>query len=237
MTYPKDALPIVANKPTVLLIHGLHMHGVYMHPLSKKLALAGFTTHAPSYHSLTQPIDAHSQKLHNWLTNHHDGSPIHLVGHSLGGLVIRHFLANYGQNWNVSYCVTLGTPHQGSICADYVNKILPPLVCRAYPNALDGQCPALPDGIKMGVIAGTRPMGLGLPILSHHNHRQNLDDKARQNDGTVYLSETPLIGASDYLVLPVSHTGFLTDRTTANEVIHFLTHGRFSQSSPIPTLF
>jgi len=45
---------------------------------------------------------------------------IHLVGHSLGGLVIRHCLYELKQ-WQQLHClgrvVTLGTPHQGSIVA------------------------------------------------------------------------------------------------------------------------
>lgn len=227
MTSPKGVSPIVANKPFTLLIHGLHMHGVYMRPLAKNLAEAGFTTHAPSYHSLTQSIDAHSQKLHDWLSAHHDGSPINLVGHSLGGLVIRHFLVHHAHSWDIFRCVTLGTPHRGSVCAGYANRLLPPLVRQAYPNALDGSCPTLPDGIEMGVIAGTRSIGLGLPVLHYHSRRHNFDADAHQNDGTVYLSETPLPNAKDYLIVPVSHTGLLTDKRVAHQVVHFLNHGVF----------
>lgn len=222
------------NQPFVLLVHGLHMNGLYMRPLAKKLAQAGFDSHAPTYHSLTQPIDRHSERLHHWLTRHHDpAQPIHLVGHSLGGLVIRHFLATYGSDWQIGRCVTLGTPHTGSICANYANRLLPPLVHKAYPNALDGACVPPPEGVPFGVIAGTRSLGLGLPLLTYHSRRYRLDPTARTNDGTVYLSETPLVGASDYLVLPVSHTELLIDQQTADEVVSFLKYGRFGGSTQI----
>ncbi|MDO4441394.1 MAG: alpha/beta fold hydrolase [Moraxella sp.] len=217
---------MTTTKPLTLLIHGLHMNGLYMRPLAKKLSHAGFNTHAPSYHSLTKSIDAHSAMLHDWLSRHHDGSPINLVGHSLGGLVIRHFLANFSEH-SVHRCVTLGTPHQGSICSTYTNRLLPPLVRKAHFGALDGTCPALSDGISMGVIAGTKSIGLGLPLLHYHSKKHRLSPDEHQNDGTVYLSETPLVGASDYLVMPVSHTGFLTDNQVAHQVRHFLEHGRF----------
>lgn len=216
----------MTDKPLTLLVHGLHMHGIYMYPLAKRLNQAGFATHAISYHSLMQSIDAHSKRLNDYLTKHHDpNTPINLVGHSLGGLVIRHFLANF--KWQVHRCVTLGTPHQGSVCASYANKLLPPLVRRAYPNALDGQCVILPDGIDFGVIAGNYPLGLGLPILHYHTKRHKLPQKDRANDGTVYLSETHLPQAKDYIVMPVSHTGLLTDKATACQVAHFLEHGEF----------
>lgn len=218
----------MTDKPFTLLIHGLHMHGVYMYPLSKRLSYAGFATHAPSYHSLTKSIEAHSQLLHDWLHQHHHSyAPINLVGHSLGGLVIRHFLANFGQVWQIHRCVTLGTPHQGSICANYANKLLPPLVRRAYPNALDGRCALLSDDIELGVIAGSYPLGLGSLILNYHNKRHHLTDNERTNDGTVYLSETYLSQAKDHIILPVSHTGLLTDKATAQQVIYFLENGRF----------
>lgn len=218
----------MTDKPFALLIHGLHMNGVYMYPLAKRLSNAGFATHTPSYHSLTKSIGAHSQLLHDWLCQHHQpDTPINLVGHSLGGLVIRHFLANFGQVWQIGRCVTLGTPHQGSVCANYANKLLPPLVRRAYPNALDGQCVALPDNIELGIIAGNRPLGLGLPILTYHNKRHQLMSDDCTSDGTVYLSETYLPQAKDHIVLPVSHTGLLTDTTAAKQVIYFLEHGRF----------
>lgn len=205
------------------------MHGVYMYPLAKRLNQAGFNAHALSYHSVWQSIDDHSLRLHRWLSTHHDGTPIHLVGHSLGGLVIRHFLVNFGYHWQIQRCVSLGTPHQGSICASYANRLLPPLVKNAYPNALDGTCVDVPHGVEFGVIAGTRAMGLGLPLLSYHTKKQGLSHSERQNDGTVYLSETVLKNATDYLVLPVSHTGLLSDKTVAHQVAHFLRHGAFER--------
>lgn len=225
------------DKPFTLLVHGLHLHGVYMRPLAKRLAHAGYHSHAPSYHTLTQPIDMHARLLHDWLLHHHPkDAPINLVGHSLGGLVMRQFLATYGSHWQVHRCVSLATPHVGSTCANYAHRLFSPLVGRAYPNALDGSCVGLPSGVAFGAIAGTQSLGLGKPVLAYHSRRQGLDDNARQNDGTVYLSETYLPNLTDYLILPVSHTGMLTSSVVAREVVHFLEQGRFSQSSPPPIL-
>lgn len=216
------------TKPLTVLLHGLHQNRYLMYPLAWQLHKAGYHTYAHDYASLAQDIDVHSRTLNIWLTAHHNPhQPINLIGHSLGGLVMRHFLENFGQAWQIGRCVTLGTPHQGSVCANYANKLLPPLVRRAYPNALDGQCVALPDNIELGIIAGNRPLGLGLPILTYHNKRHQLMGNDCTSDGTVYLSETYLPQAKDRIVLPVSHTGLLTDKTTAKQVIYFLEHGRF----------
>ncbi|MBI2617034.1 hypothetical protein HYW55_02815 [Candidatus Gottesmanbacteria bacterium] len=42
---------------------------------------------------------------------------VRLIGHSLGGLVIRSYLSNYPNDQKASIVVTVGTPHQGTILA------------------------------------------------------------------------------------------------------------------------
>ncbi len=42
---------------------------------------------------------------------------IHLVGHSLGGLVIRTYVQTMGGGDDVGVCATLGTPHKGTLTA------------------------------------------------------------------------------------------------------------------------
>lgn len=42
---------------------------------------------------------------------------VHLVGHSLGGLVIRQFVQRMGGDEAAGVCATLGTPHQGTLTA------------------------------------------------------------------------------------------------------------------------
>ena len=219
------------SKPLAIILHGLHMNPWMMRPLARKLSRAGFRTHSLGYHSLANPIETHSSKLNDWLSQHHpQDAPLYLVGHSLGGLVIRHFLATY-PDWQVMRSVTLGTPHQGSTTASYVKHYLPQLVSHAYIGALDGTCPLPPHDAKIGVIAGSRPWGLGLPFITLHSHlhrhdtHQTLD--ARINDGTVYLSESRLNTAADYLILPTSHSGLVSDKTAAMQTVHFLKYGEF----------
>jgi pimeloyl-ACP methyl ester carboxylesterase len=42
---------------------------------------------------------------------------VHVVGHSLGGLIARHYVQRQGGDRRVESLVTLGTPHQGSLLA------------------------------------------------------------------------------------------------------------------------
>ena len=215
------------SQPKTILLHGLHQTTWVMRPLAKRLQQAGFDTHCQRYYSLKDSINIHSQALNNWLSqHHHPRDPINLVGHSLGGLVIRDFLSRYPQ-WQVHRCVTLGTPHIGSVSADYVKRLFSPLVGQAYAGALNGDTPALADEICLGVIAGNKPQGLGQFFLQDYVKRQLLDKDKRQHDGSVFIYETHLPNATDHIILPVSHTGMLMDKEVAQQTIYFLTHGEF----------
>lgn len=218
------------TKPLVILIHGLHQRGYVMRPLARRLRQQAYQTYTPSYYSLMHPIENHSKRINDWLSENEypHNLPIHLVGHSLGGLVIRDFTNRYPQ-WTIGNSVTLGTPHMGSISADYVRRLLPPLVGHAYKNALDGTTPPLPDNINLGVIAGTKPAGLGQLFLNHYSRKHKLLREDAIHDGSVYLSETRLPNASDHIALPVTHTGMLFDKTVAKQVAYFLKHGQFSE--------
>lgn len=220
------------QKNRVILIHGLHQTIWSMRPLAKRLQAAGFDTDQFGYRSMRDSIDTNSARLNRWLEeNHHSDQLIDLVGHSLGGLIIRDFVAKYPK-WQIGRCVTLGTPHVGSVCADYIWRLTPAVIGRSYVDALDGTVATLPAHITLGVIAGNRPYGLGQLFLTYHNHQlrntgQPPSKQPLAHDGTVYVAETKIATAADHLVLPVSHTGMLMNKKVAEQAIYFLQHGQF----------
>lgn len=221
--------PPAPSCPLVILIHGLHHRAWVMRPLAKRLHKAGYSSYELDYRSLRQPIAQHSRQLNDWLICNHDpDEPIHLVGHSLGGLVIRDFIYRY-PNWQIGRCVTLGTPHTGSTTAHYVKKLISPLVGQSYTSGLDGTVAPLPGDVCMGVIAGNSPYGLGQLFLRHNNRRSNLAEEEQAHDGTVYIHETRLPNASDHIILPVNHTGMLVSPAVAAQTLYFLQHGQFKR--------
>ena len=223
------------QKNRVILIHGLHHAPLIMRPLAKRLQAQGFDTHQYGYRSMRDGIKINSARLNTWLEeNHYPDQPIDLVGHSLGGLVIRDFVTQYPK-WQIGRCVTLGTPHMGSICADYLWRLAPAVVGRSYVDALDGTVAPLPEYITLGVIAGNRPYGMGQLFLHHHNRKLRKADvpllkQQLVHDGTVYVEETKMETAVDHIVMPVSHTGMLIDKEVAKQVIYFLQNGKFKRS-------
>jgi hypothetical protein len=79
------------------------------------------------------------------------------------------------------------------------------------------------DGRRdLGVIAGDLSLGLGRLV----------GDLAGPNDGTVAVAETQLPGATDHIVLPISHTGMLLSAAVAHQAAHFLAYGRFERLPP-----
>ena len=116
--------------------------------------------------------------------------------------------------------VTLGTPHQGSTTAETIRNwgAGTPLLGGAYRNMLDGNLPDLPPGIELGSLAGNSPLGIG-----------RIFKLQGENDGTVLVEETRFPGMADHILLPVSHTGMLTDKRVAGQTAAFLRHGRFDR--------
>jgi hypothetical protein len=74
-----------------------------------------------------------------------------------------------------------------------------------------------PEGVDVGVIAGTLPLGLGRFIgkLPH------------PHDGVVSVAETKLDNATDSILLPVSHSAMLFSGSVGSQVCHFLQQARF----------
>ena len=115
--------------------------------------------------------------------------------------------------------VLLGTPYAGSYCGSTLasTPLLAALVGRTFEDWFSLPRPTLPPTVEIGVIAGTRPLGIGrlFPGLP------------RPNDGIVAVDETRIAAAGDSIALDVSHSGMLLSSTCAGQVADFLRTGRF----------
>lgn len=201
----------------VLLLHGIHMHAWAMLPLARLLKNHGFEAKVFGYYSVFQNFDAHCKAFAKQVRAHYaqTDEPLHFVGHSLGGLVLRRFAAEYPDLVR-GRVVTLGTPHQGSCIAHKLHRLAPFALGKAYGEALDGSAPKIAGNVEWGSIAGNYSLGLG-----------KVFELKGTNDGTVLLEETKTENLADHIVLPVSHTGMLVNKAVAEQIAHFLNYGCF----------
>lgn len=202
---------------TVILVHGLWMRGVAMLPQQRLLKKRGFAVRRFSYPTLRRGLEQNARSLSRFVAS--TGSDrIHLVGHSLGGLVVLAMLAQYPDS-RVRRAVLMGSPSMGSHCASALLRTpsLAAMVGRSLKEWLAMPRLQLPGDVEIGVISGSRSLGLGrlIPGLP------------RPNDGVVSVMETQLPGARDIVTLPVAHSQMLLSRACAEQVGAFLRSGSF----------
>lgn len=150
-----------------------------------------------------------------------DAPVLHLVGHSLGGLVIRHLFHLYPDQ-RPGRVVTLGTPHRGSRAAAALAKTSPGRFAlgESLEHGLCGGVPEWTGRRELGTVAGSRSVGLGRMFV----HLQG------PNDGTVAAAEATLPHAKDHIILPITHFGMLFSGEVALHIQHFLRRGRFDHA-------
>ncbi len=202
---------------TVVLVHGLWMNGWDMSVLERRISRNGYHVRRFSYASIYEDVGYNVRGLNRYLSQIEDDQ-IHLVGHSLGGLMIRHLFHRYPAQ-KPGRIVTLGTPHQGSRVARHLagSRARNFLLGKSVSSGLLGDAPGWPGKRELGVIAGDRSLGLGRLVTR----------LPKPNDGTVALEETPLPGMTDYRVVHTNHMGLMLSAEVADLVVEFLQQGNF----------
>jgi pimeloyl-ACP methyl ester carboxylesterase len=203
---------------TVVLVHGVWMTGTEMGLLARRLRDCGYQTVLFRYHSLLGTVTENAQLLRRRI-NGLGNSPVHLVGHSLGGLLILRALHEQADLVS-GRIVLLGSPVNGSIIAQRVNRsrLSRWLIGESGEQALLGGRPRWQGRQSLGVIAGTRPVGVGRLLGGFDG----------PNDGTVAVSETRLENIAASTSFHSSHFGLVVSKQVAAAVCTFLKQGRFS---------
>ena len=205
------------NAEIIILIHGLWMHGLVMLPQQHWLRAERFAVSRVSYPSWRGGL-ADNVRLLSKVLGKTSGSVIHLVAHSLGGLVALKLLEQNADP-RIRRVVLLGTPYAACHCGRYLaaTPALSGLLGRTFTDWFRLPRPALPPEVEIGIIAGTRSRSFGrlIPGL------------ALPNDGLVAVDETRIATAKDSIALKVSHSGMLLSRTCAGQIAHFLRTGNF----------
>jgi len=211
-----------------------------MEPLCQYLREnSDFSVYSFGYPSTQAGVARHADRLRRVIDRLDDVSELNFVAHSLGNLVVRHYLADrqrVGKTDNLSpplgRMVMLGPPNHGSELAAALASSdwfvaatgRSGLELGAKWTALEPRLTAPP--CPFGIIAGGRGGSQGFnPLLP-------TDD-----DGLVTVASTQLSGAADFVRLPVLHTLLPSDRKVLEYTLRFLQKGYFlspSQRHPLP---
>jgi len=226
MTVP---LAQAAAADTVILLHGLARSPLSLIRLEVALRSEGYSVQNLDYSSRSAEIAALAESTLGpvFAAAPTDGRRIHIVTHSLGGILVRQYLHDHGVPAALGRVVMLAPPNEGSEVVDRMRdwKLFQlvngpagsELGTRATdrPRALG----PLPDGVEVGVIAGDRTFN---PLMSQF--------LPGPNDGKVTVAATHLAGEAGHVTLHASHTWIMWKGDAIGQVKTFLSEGRFAPS-------
>jgi len=196
------------TKECVVLIHGLGRSERSLRKMEKFFKKMGFATlnlyYPSTRYTIKELVESYikSQLLTSSLAAF---EKIHFVTHSMGGIILRHFLSKYELK-NLGNVVQLAPPNQGSKRADNAGW-LTKMVCGPALSDLKtdscGICHELPRvDFKLGVIAS-------------------------KIDGKVSIKEAQTDNMTDFLVVRRFHTFIMRAPEVIESTYNFITTGKF----------
>jgi pimeloyl-ACP methyl ester carboxylesterase len=207
----------------IVYVHGLWQRGLESHWLRRRLSQdLDAEARAFSYPSVAADATTNARALAKYL-GAIPADTLHLIGHSLGGLVILKLFAEDAEaRLPPGRIVLLGSPLRGSRSAQklarlpFGKKIMGLGVGEELLASRERRWSGARD---LGVIAGDLGFGFGRLV----------GPLGGPSDGTILVEETELEGTADRLVLRVSHTGMLFSAAVARAAGAFFRTGRFSR--------
>jgi hypothetical protein len=214
-----------APQDRVILIHGLGRTPLSMIGLEWKLERAGYQVVHLRYPSRRSGVlRVASERLDQAINPQNQAIPgkIHFVTHSLGGIILRDYLAGHAIP-NLGRVVMLAPPNHGSELADHLRKcalgrwILGPVGCELGTASSDLPARLGPAHFQLGIIAADSP---GIPW--------NFRVCQAPSDGIVSVQSAKLDGMADFLVVHGSHTLIMWRGDVSRQVLAFLKTGHFA---------
>jgi len=207
----------------IICLHGIWMPGAELIFLKHRLQTQhGFRCEVFTYPSVHGTLDENAQRLADFVLEQ-DLNELHLIGHSLGGVLALRMLAMHPEI-TVERVVCLGSPLSGSRAAtvmratDLGKIILGKTISEGVVEESASEwATEVTKQREVGIIAGTISLGIGRIVTKFEG----------ENDGTVAVAETHLPGAKDHICLPVNHSGLVLSKDVADQSANFLRRGEF----------
>ena len=197
-----------------MLVGGLWMPAAIMVPIAARRARAGYRPSRFAY-SGRRSLDESIECLARFSRERR--AP-HLVGHSLGGALILDMLERH-RDVAAGRIVLIGAPVNGCLAGRRLGKwALGRWMLGASAPRWEDCTARWQRAEALGVIAGTRPLGLG----------RVLGELPGENDGVVRVEETTVDGMTERVLVPQGHSLLAVSHAVAALAERFLRTGRFA---------
>lgn len=206
----------------VVLLHGYLRNSKCMNPIEIELIAKGYNVQNISYPSTDYSIEILSKEHIAPKIDHKSCDKIHFVGHSMGGIIIRHYLASNKID-NLGHVVLITTPNGGSTLVSDIDSnkafawaMLGEAVRQLAPESeLLKNLPA--PQYNVGIITASKSINPFTSIFMLEG----------PNDGTLTVESMKIPNAKDIIDFERNHTTVLLHPEISDQIDHFLKNGRF----------
>ncbi len=220
----------IKNEECVILLHGLARTAHSMRRMERALQKAGYSTCNMGYPSRKYSIEyladtyvARAVDDCRLKAGKKSRQKIHFVTHSMGGILLRQYLAGHGMD-ELGRVVMLAPPNHGSEIVDRLGNSW-------WFQLFNG-----PGGCSLGTAADSAPNRLGpadfpLGIITGNRSLDPLFSSMvpKPNDGKVAVASARLSGMDDLLVVSYGHTFVMNKSDIISQCIYFLRNGCFAK--------
>ncbi len=217
-------IPLHVHASCVVLLHGLARSNSSMKKLEAILQKENFQTVNVDYPSREYTIETLAEKaIPPALDQCSEDDQVYFVTHSLGGILVRQYLANHTIP-NLHRVVMLGPPNKGSEVVDKLRNVPGFHFINGDAGLQLGTGEmSIPNQLgkaefDVGIIAGTKSINWILSSIIPST-----------DDGKVSIERTKLEGMNDHIEMEVSHPFMMKNTKVIAQVIQYLKNGKFTR--------
>lgn len=212
----------------VVLVHGLWRSGFAMRSIDSHLSEQGFATVRIDYPSTAHEIPVLAE---NYLgpgvssCSEQGAEKIHIVTHSMGAIVTRHYLQNNSLPQG-SHVVMLSPPNQGSELSD------------KFGDSWWYQWFVGPAGSSLtkkenGIIEKLKPVDESIGIIAAYRNWSLWPSSwlPTPNDGTVSVESMALEEMDDFIIVEDGHAMMRFNQEVLDQISYYLSSGKFYHPS------